>query len=167
MLRRSRYERRTEQIFCTRSEKWSENWSSRFEPKILLISFSRVSGPPLKCDPVTLPHLVVVSHPQNNTHFIHVCSVCNISSQSSIHTGLTAAWALPSVNPQPWHFTNNSLGFPHAPSLSVCLFLWVCVVCVCCLLYLSFSLGCARCVFGVRVCIHNHLFVFCFLFLHI
>ena len=34
-------------IFCTRSEKWSENRSSRFEPKILLISFSRgSSGPP-------------------------------------------------------------------------------------------------------------------------
>jgi len=32
---------------CTRSEKWSENRSSRFEPKILLISFSRGSGPPL------------------------------------------------------------------------------------------------------------------------
>jgi len=35
MLRRSRYEKRTKQIFCTRSEKWSENRSSRFEPKIL------------------------------------------------------------------------------------------------------------------------------------
>ena len=34
-------------IFCTRSEKWSENRSSRFEPKILLISISRASGPPL------------------------------------------------------------------------------------------------------------------------
>ena len=38
MLRRRRYEKRTEQIFCTRSEKWSKNRSSRFEPKILLIS---------------------------------------------------------------------------------------------------------------------------------
>jgi len=47
MLRRSRYEKRTEQIFGTRSEKWSENRSSRFESKILLISFSRVSGPTL------------------------------------------------------------------------------------------------------------------------
>jgi len=44
MPRRSRYEKRTEQIFCVRSEKWSENRSSCFEPKILLISFS---GPPL------------------------------------------------------------------------------------------------------------------------
>ena len=50
MLRRSRYEKRTEQIFCTRSGKWSENRSSRFEPKILLISFSRGSGPPLRVD---------------------------------------------------------------------------------------------------------------------
>ena len=47
MLRRSRYEKRTEQIFCTRSEKWPENRSSRFDPKILFISFSRGSGPPL------------------------------------------------------------------------------------------------------------------------
>jgi len=53
MLRRSRYEKRTDQIFCTRSEKWSENRSSRFEPKISLISFSRGSGPPLR----SLSHL--------------------------------------------------------------------------------------------------------------
>jgi len=33
------------------------------------------------------------------------------------------------VNPQPWYFTNNSLCLPHAPSLSVCLFLSVCGVC--------------------------------------
>ena len=46
MLRRRRYEKRTEHIFCTRSQKWSENRSSRFERKILLISFSRGSGPP-------------------------------------------------------------------------------------------------------------------------
>jgi len=47
MLMQIWYEKRTEQIFCTRSEKWSENRSSRFEPKIVLISFSRGSGPPL------------------------------------------------------------------------------------------------------------------------
>ena len=28
-------------------------------------------------------------------------------SQSIIHTGLNAAWALSSVNPQPWRFSNN------------------------------------------------------------
>ena len=48
MLRRSRYAKRTKQIFCTGSEKLSENRALRFEPKILLISFSRGSGPPLK-----------------------------------------------------------------------------------------------------------------------
>jgi len=48
MLRRNRYEKRTEHIFCTRSQKWSENQSSPFEPKILLISFSRGSGPLFK-----------------------------------------------------------------------------------------------------------------------
>ena len=52
MLRRSRYGNRTEQIFCTKSKKGSENRSSRFEPKILLISFSRGSGPPLKGTPI-------------------------------------------------------------------------------------------------------------------
>ena len=56
MLRRSRYEKRTEQIFCTRSEKWSENRSSRFGPKILLISFSRGSGPPLNSTVVPRSH---------------------------------------------------------------------------------------------------------------
>jgi len=55
MLRRSRYEKRTKQIFCTRSEKWSENRSSRFQPKILLVSFSRVSGPPLRFRPNWIP----------------------------------------------------------------------------------------------------------------
>jgi len=53
MLRRSRYEKRTKQIFCTRSENWSENRSSRFEPRILLISFSRGSGPFLRSDTET------------------------------------------------------------------------------------------------------------------
>jgi len=47
MLRRSRYNKRTKQMFCTRSEKWSENRSLRFEFNISLISFSRGSGPPL------------------------------------------------------------------------------------------------------------------------
>jgi len=45
------------------------------------------------------------------------------SSPSRIHNSLTIEWALPSVNPQPWHFTNNSLGLPHAHTFSVCLFL--------------------------------------------
>jgi len=51
--------------------------------------------------------------------------------------------------------------------LSVCLFLWVCVVCVCFLLYMSFSLCCERCVVCVRFCIHNHLSVFFLLSLRI
>jgi len=36
------------EIFCTSFKKGSENRSSRFEPKILWVSFSRGSGPPLK-----------------------------------------------------------------------------------------------------------------------
>ena len=39
------YRHNSVRIFCTSSEKWSENRSSRFERKILLISFSRGSGP--------------------------------------------------------------------------------------------------------------------------
>jgi len=72
-----------------------------------------------------------------------------------------------SVNPQPWRFTNNSLGLPDAPFLSVCLFPWVWVVCVCFLPYLSFYLCCARCVFCVLIYIYNHPFVFFFPFLQI
>jgi len=62
-----------------------------------------------------------------------------------------------------WRFTNNSLCLPHAPSLSVCLFLWVCVVCVCFLLYLSLYPGCvvrAAC-FGI---ITIFLYAFCFFY---
>jgi len=44
---RSRYEKWTWHVFCTSSKKGSENRSSRFEPKISWISFSRGSGPPL------------------------------------------------------------------------------------------------------------------------
>jgi len=60
------------------------------------------------------------------------------------------------ANPQPWHFTHDSLGLPHADSLSVCLFLWVCVVCVWFLVFLSFYLCFARCVLCV-IHIQNHL----------
>jgi len=84
------------------------------------------------------------------------------------HNLLDVSFELWSVNFQPWHFTNNSLGLPHAHSLSVCLCLWVCVVCVCCfLLYLSFYLCCARCVFWVLFYVHNHLFAYLFISLQI
>ena len=39
--------KRTKMVFCTRSKEGSDHRSSRFEPKILWISFSRGSGPPL------------------------------------------------------------------------------------------------------------------------
>ena len=106
-----------------------------------------------------------VTPPRIITHFIPVrFLVRDISSQSKINTSLTAAWALSSVNPQPWRFTNNSLGLPHAHSLSICLLLWVCVVCVCFILYLSSYLCCARCVFCVLFYIHNLPFVCILLF---
>jgi len=40
--------KRTKVVFCTSSKKGLENRSSRFEPKISLISFSKGSGPPLR-----------------------------------------------------------------------------------------------------------------------
>jgi len=43
----SRYEKWTWHVFCTTSKKGLENRSSRFEPQISWISFSRSSGPPL------------------------------------------------------------------------------------------------------------------------
>jgi len=88
-------------------------------------------------------------------------------SQRFVRTSLTVAWALRGVNPQPWRFTNNSLGLPPAHSFSVCLFSWVCVVCVYFLLYLSFYLCCERCVVFTYFCIRNHLFVLFLLFLRI
>jgi len=55
----------------------------------------------------------------------------------------------------------DSLSLPHAHSLSVCLYLWVYVVCVWFLLYLSLYLYCASCVFCVLFYIH--ITTFCFL----
>jgi len=68
------------------------------------------------------------------------------SSQSNQH-GSRLVW-VPSLNPEPWLFTNNSLGLPRAQSLSVCLFFWAYVVCVYFLLYLSVYLCFARCAFS-------------------
>jgi len=102
----------------------------------------------------------------------HVNELCKIvfpkySSQSPVRNSLTVEWALPSVNPQPWCFTNESLSLPYAHSLSFCLFLWICVICACFLLYLSFYLCCERWVAFADFCIHNHLFFLFLLFLPI
>jgi len=81
----------------------------------------------------------------------NLCSIRlpKYSSPSRIHSRLITEWAILSVHPEPWRFTNNSLGPPHAQSFSVCLSSWVYVVCVCFLLYLSVYLCFARCVFIV------------------
>ena len=47
-LQKLQSEKRTKLVFCTSSKKGSESRSSRFEPKISLISSSTGSGPPLK-----------------------------------------------------------------------------------------------------------------------
>ena len=75
------------------------------------------------------PHPPLVpSTPQSRPSTQRARNFCSIvfpkySSQSRARarTSLTAEWALRSVNPQPWRFTNNSLGVPHAQSFSVCL----------------------------------------------
>ena len=74
------------------------------------------------------------------------------------HDMLDVSFELQSENPQPWRFTNNSLGLAHAHFFSVCLFLRGCVVCVCFLLCLSFYLYFVRCVLCVLFHIHHHLF---------
>jgi len=59
--RRGRYKKRTKLVFCTQSKKGSENRSSRFEPKISWISFSRGSGPPLSSVYLTGSHRIFPS----------------------------------------------------------------------------------------------------------
>jgi len=72
--------------------------------------------------------------------------------------GWISAWEL---DPQPWRFTDISLGLPHAHSFLICLFPWVYVVCVVCfLLYVSVYLCFARCVFSGLFHIHYHFFCF-------
>ena len=66
----NRYEKRTKVVFCTNSKKGLENRSSRFEPKISLISFSRGSGPPLRWGWVFLERTQILSEIQFTTHFI-------------------------------------------------------------------------------------------------
>jgi len=84
-------------------------------------------------------------------------------SQSRAETpkflGRISAWEL---DPQPWCFTDISLGLPHAHSFSICLFSGVCVVCVCFLLYVSIYLCFAHCVFSCLFHIHYHFVCFCF-----
>jgi len=103
-----------------------------------------------------------VQHPLPHTHTLH--TACQRTQWNCIPeiflseppTG-SRLLGVTSVNPR---FTNNSLGLDHAHSLSVCLFLWVCVVCVCFLIYLSFYLCCAPYVFCVLFYIPNHIFAF-------
>ena len=75
--------------------------------------------------PCTL-HSLITPPTQSSRNF---CSIVysKCSSQRRFYHSLTVERERRSVNPQPWRFTNNNLGLPHAPSLSVCLFLWVCV----------------------------------------
>jgi len=60
------------EFFCTSFKKGSENRSSRFEPKILWISFSRGSGPPLRWGWVFLERTRILSGIQSTTYFIEV-----------------------------------------------------------------------------------------------
>ena len=64
-----------------------------------------------------------------------------------------------SFNSQPWRFTNNSLGLPRAHSLSDCLSLWVCVVCLC-----FFSTCVSTCVTSAAWFVFGFVFITTFLF---
>ena len=79
--------------------------------------------------PCMQPLSTTHSHPTHgmSATLIKLCSRNIPLREASARPNRCAA--LQSVNPQPWRFTNNSLGLPHAHSLSVCLFLWDCVVC--------------------------------------
>jgi len=59
-------------VFCTSPKKGSENRSSRFEPKISLISFSRGSGPPFRWGWVFLERTRILSGIQLSTYFIEI-----------------------------------------------------------------------------------------------
>jgi len=75
-------------MFCTRSEKWSENRSSRFEPKILLISFSRGSGPPFKIKSVRTKCVQVVLLQASPELSSHTCDPVLKGPWCNIHTCL-------------------------------------------------------------------------------
>ena len=109
-------------------------------------------------------------YPPNNTTLLppthtstrRVRNFCSIvlptySPQSSIHTDLTAARTLSSVNPQPWHFTNSSLGLSHAYSLSVYQF-FESVSCV----YLFFSTSLSICVSRAACLVFCSIFIIIF-----
>jgi len=110
------------------------------------------------CGQLARQHIIAVIHIFVINYLIYVVLVQSYSSQS--HRQGSRLLGVPSVNPQPWRFTNNSLGLPHAHSFFVCLSIWVCVVCVWFLLYLYVYMSFARCVFRVLFHIHDHLFQF-------
>jgi len=87
------------------------------------------------------------------------------SFQSSIHTSLTAVWALSIVNPQPWRFTNNSLGLP--PPIP-CLFarFYESVSCVYAFLSTSLSTCVASAAWFVFGSVFINIFLFTFLFFY-
>ena len=65
----ARTKKRTKVVFCTSSKKGSQSRSSRFEPKISLIPFSRGSGPPLRWGWVFFERTWILSGIQFTTHF--------------------------------------------------------------------------------------------------
>jgi len=110
------------------------------------------------------------SHPSRRVKetFVQLCSP-NIPLRLGDYTDSRHNCWMSRLNFRVWILNPGALPIspPHAPSLSVCLFLWVCVVCVCFLLYLSLYMCFASCVFCVWFCIHNHIFVVFLLCLHL
>ena len=75
--------------------------------------------PPTQHPCIQLPS-TTHSHPPHgmSVKFVKLCCEIFLSKSPKGHI-----LGVPSVNPQPWRFTNNSLGLPPAHFLSVCLFL--------------------------------------------
>ena len=104
-----------------------------------------------------LSHLPPHPHTLNEI-FLHVCYP-NIPFRVCADTreGVCLTWVwIPNLGALP------IIAYTH--SLSICLFPWVYVVCVCFVLYLSWYLCCERCMVCVQFCIHNHLCVLFLLF---
>jgi len=88
-----------------------------------------------------------------------ICSKSPISSVAESSGFASCSICLRNLNPQPWRFSNNSIGLPPAHSLYICLF-YESVSCVCALFSTCLSYLClVRCVFRVLFNNHNHTFL--------
>jgi len=126
--------------FCSVKAPWEPRQGTSLHFTKLHFAHTQTSDLP----PFTPRHYTPPSHPTTHYLLIPVPAPCTLHppitpptqssrnfcsivfpkycSQRRLHNSLTVEWERRSVNPQLWRFTNNNLGLPHAPSLSVCLF---------------------------------------------